>query len=111
MDMLIIFKLYLLSGLAFFAASFAIFSRNLKNSSIRIAKVLPIFALFGLVHAFHIWTELYFDLYQHEFILTRGIDAFRVFKLGLSFLPLAYFAWRMLPLSMWPQQHLSLIHI
>lgn len=109
MDMLIIFKLYLLSGLAFFAASFAIFSRNLKNSSIRIAKVLPIFALFGLVHAFHIWTELYFDLYQHEFILTRGIDAFRVFKLGLSFLPLAYFAWRMLPLSMWPQQHIALI--
>ncbi|WHR53488.1 HAMP domain-containing sensor histidine kinase [Vibrio furnissii] len=109
MDMLIIFKLYLLSGLAFFAAAFAIFSRNLKNSSNRIAQLLPIFALFGLVHAFHIWSELYFDLYQHEFILTRGIDTFRVLKLGLSFLPLAYFAWRMLPLSMWSQRQITLI--
>ncbi|WP_417792577.1 sensor histidine kinase [Stutzerimonas xanthomarina] len=101
MDLLIIFKLYLLSGLAFFAIAFAIFSRNLNNSQILIAKVLPIFALFGLVHAAHLWSELYFDLYQHEFALTRQLETFLVLKLALSFMPLAYFAWRMLELTRW----------
>lgn len=101
MDMLIIFKLYLLSGLAFFAIAFAIFSRNLSKSQILIARELPLFALFALVHAGHLWSELYVDLYQHEFILTRQIETFRVLKLGLSFLPLAYFAWRMLALTTW----------
>lgn len=109
MDMLIIFKLYLLSGLAFFAVAFVIFSHHLKSSQILIARELPILALFGLVHAGHLWSELYFDLYQHEFILTRALETFRIMKLGLSFLPLAYFAWRMLDLTTWRSAALSWI--
>lgn len=101
MDMLLIFKLYLLYGLAFFAIFFAILFRNLKKSRIAIASALPTLALFGLIHGFHEWSELYLVLYEYDFPLTRDLHIFIVFKLWVSYIALGAFAWKMLDLTRW----------
>ena len=74
-------------GLAFchlFCHSF----RDLRKSRIAIASALPILALFGFIHGFHEWSELYLVMYEHEFTLTKGIETFKVFKLWFSFIAL-----------------------
>ncbi|WP_104034021.1 sensor histidine kinase [Vibrio jasicida] len=101
MDMLLIFKIYLFYGLAFFAIFFAILFRDLRKSRIAIASALPILALFGFIHGFHEWSELYLVMYEHEFALTKGIETFKVFKLWFSFIALGAFAWKMLDLTDW----------
>ncbi|NOI27746.1 sensor histidine kinase [Vibrio coralliilyticus] len=101
MDMLLIFKIYLLYGLAFFAIFFAILFRNLKKSRIAIASALPTLALFGLIHGFHEWSELYLVLYEYDFPLTRDLHIFIVFKLWVSYIALGAFAWKMLDLTRW----------
>ncbi|WJT09854.1 histidine kinase dimerization/phospho-acceptor domain-containing protein [Vibrio harveyi] len=101
MDMLLIFKIYLFYGLAFFAIFFAILFRDLRKSRIAIASALPILALFGFIHGFHEWSELYLVMYEHEFTLTKGIETFKVFKLLFSFIALGAFAWKMLDLTSW----------
>ncbi|MCV3264906.1 hypothetical protein OGZ01_30335 [Vibrio harveyi] len=99
--MLLIFKIYLFYGLAFFAIFFAILFRDLRKSRIAIASALPILALFGFIHGFHEWSELYLVMYEHEFTLTKGIETFKVFKLLFSFIALGAFAWKMLDLTSW----------
>nr|WP_244915537.1 HAMP domain-containing sensor histidine kinase [Vibrio hyugaensis] len=101
MDMLLIFKIYLFYGLAFFAIFFAILFRDLRKSRIAIASSLPTLALFGFIHGFHEWSNLYLVMYEHEFALTKGIEAFTVFKLWFSFIALGVFAWKMLDLTSW----------
>ncbi|UTZ43261.1 sensor histidine kinase [Vibrio campbellii] len=101
MDMLLIFKIYLFYGLALFAIFFAILFRDLRKSRIAIASALPILALFGFIHGFHEWSELYLVMYEHEFTLTKGVETFKVFKLLFSFITLGAFAWKMLGLTDW----------
>lgn len=101
MDMLLIFKIYLLYGLACFAIFFAILFRDLRKSRIAIASALPFLALFGFIHGFHEWSELYLVMYEHEFTLTKGIETFKVIKLLFSFIALGAFAWKMLGLTNW----------
>ncbi|MFC3022724.1 sensor histidine kinase [Vibrio zhugei] len=101
MDMLLLFKFYLIFGLAFFAIFFAIFFRNLKNSRIRIARYLPMFAIFGLLQGFHVWSDFYLLLYQHEYHKTENIDTFRAIKVWGSFLTLSSFAWCMMDYTHW----------
>ena len=99
--MLILFKFYLIFGLAFFAIFFAIFFRNLKNSRITIARYLPMFAVFGLLQGFHVWSDFYLLLYEHEFVSSKGLDTFRALKVWGSFLTLGTFAWRMMDHTNW----------
>ncbi|MGY3572653.1 sensor histidine kinase [Vibrio paucivorans] len=101
MDMLLIFKVYLLYGLAFFAIFFAILFRDLKKSRIAIASALPTLAVFGLIHGFHEWSELYLVLYEEDFPLSTQMQTFKVFKLWFSFIALGAFAWKMLDLTQW----------
>ncbi|SJL84069.1 sensor histidine kinase [Vibrio palustris] len=99
--MLLLFKFYLVFGLAFFAIFFAIFFRNLKNSRIRIARYLPMFAIFGLLQGFHVWSDFYLLLYQHEYHTTENIETFRAIKIWGSFLTLSSFAWCMMDYTHW----------
>ncbi|MCL9780184.1 HAMP domain-containing histidine kinase [Vibrio sp. S4M6] len=101
MDMLVIFKIYLLYGLMFFAIFFAILFRNLAYSQIRLASALPIFAAFGLIHAIHEWSELYLLIYQHEFFPSPALTLFKLLKLWLSYIVLGIFAWKLVALTSW----------
>lgn len=102
MDTLIIFKFYLLHGLALFAISFAIFFRKLHISRIAIAEVLPYFALFCLLRGAHEWFELYTVMYVHQTAQTLTLETIHTIELGLSMAALAMFCWKMLPLTQWP---------
>ncbi|CDT84429.1 C4-dicarboxylate transport sensor protein [Vibrio coralliirubri] len=101
MDILVVFTLYLIYGLAFFAIGFSVVFRNYKNSQISISKLLPILAIFGFVHGVHEWSELYLILYQDQFQRSQSIELFKVFKLLFSYLALGAFGWKMLDLFDW----------
>ncbi|CAM3578669.1 Globin-coupled histidine kinase [Vibrio aerogenes CECT 7868] len=101
MDMLIIFKVYLIYGLACFSIFSSVFFRNLSKSRIHIAGVLPVLAAFGLVHGIHEWSALYLEIFRSESGVFRYIEAFKVVKLWLSFAFLSLFAWKMLNLTSW----------
>ncbi|MGF1698789.1 HAMP domain-containing histidine kinase [Photobacterium makurazakiensis] len=101
MNMLITFNIYLVYGLAFFAIFFAILFQDLSKSRIRIAEALPILAVFGLIHGLHEWSELYLEIYEHEYRLTTALHTFQVFKLWLSYIALGAFAWKMLDITRW----------
>ena len=98
MDILTVFTLYLLYGLAFFAIGFSIIFRNYKNSQISISKLLPILAAFGFIHGIHEWSELYFILIEHKQYETQNVELFKVVKLWLSYLLLGAFGWKMFDL-------------
>ncbi|WP_335665184.1 sensor histidine kinase [Photobacterium frigidiphilum] len=101
MDMLTVFSIYLLYGLAFLAIGFSIVFRNYKNSQISISKLLPTLAIFGFIHGIHEWSELYLTLYDHEYTHSRNIEIFKVIKLWFSYLALGAFGWKMLDLIQW----------
>lgn len=83
------FILYLLYGLTFFTLGVAILSRDTRLSELGIAKILPLLAIFGIVHGFHEWVEL---LEQVEpAIKTPGFILFRLITIATSFLFLLYF--------------------
>ncbi|MEW6490422.1 MAG: ATP-binding protein [Thermodesulfobacteriota bacterium] len=61
-DPLVIFIVYLLYGLAFFAMGIAVVSRDTRSSNLSLAPLLWLFAVFAFTHAFHEWSELYLIL-------------------------------------------------
>ena len=104
MDMLLIFKIYLIYGLMFFAIFFAILFRSLNNSQIRLAPILPLFAAFGLIHGIHEWSDLYLIIYEHEFAASTALTIFKLTKLWLSYIVLGIFAWKLIDLTDWAQK-------
>ncbi|MBW3698223.1 GHKL domain-containing protein [Vibrio sp. T187] len=114
MDMLILFSIYLIYGLAFFAIGFSIIFRNYQNSQISISKLLPTLAVFGFIHGIHEWSELYIELYEHEYSHSINIEVFKAVKLWVSFLALGAFGWKMIDLielrwSKWLKAGLTLL--
>ncbi|WP_299140236.1 sensor histidine kinase [uncultured Vibrio sp.] len=101
MDTFVVFTLYLIYGLAFFAIGFSVVFRNYKNSQISISKLLPILAMFGFVHGIHEWSELYLILYQDQFERSQTIELLKTSKLLISYLALGAFGWKMLDLIDW----------
>ncbi len=99
--MLLIFKIYLIYGLMFFAIFFCILFRDLHESQIRLAPTLPLLAAFGLIHGIHEWSELYLIIYQHEFASSAALTVFKLLKLWLSYIVLGIFAWRVLEITDW----------
>lgn len=93
-----LFNVYLFYGLVFFTIGCVISFRNFKFSKLAIASALPALALFGITHAFHEWSELYFILYGDSLPQEWGIpiEILRILKLLGSFLALVWFAWLML---------------
>ena len=83
------FILYLLYGLAFFTLGVAILSWDTKLSELGIARILPLLAIFGVIHGFHEWLELFEKL--DPSIATSGFLLFRLIIVSLSFLFLLYF--------------------
>ena len=59
------------------------------------------FAIFGLLQGFHVWSDFYLLLYEHEFVSSKGVDTFRALKMWGSFLTLGTFAWRMMDHTSW----------
>lgn len=83
------FLLYLFYGLAFFTLGVAILSRDTSLSELGIARILWLLAVFGIVHGFHEWLELFAQLNP-----SASSDRFYIFRLlvvGSSFLFLLYF--------------------
>ncbi|WP_073585469.1 sensor histidine kinase [Vibrio quintilis] len=101
MDMLIIFKVYLIYGLACFSVFASVFFRNLRKSRIHIAGVLPLLAAFGLIHGIHEWSELYLVIFRNEAGAIKHVETLKTIKLCLSFVFLSLFAWQMLNLTSW----------
>ncbi|MGL6315592.1 sensor histidine kinase [Vibrio sp. WXL103] len=101
MNIFLTFNIYLVYGLAFFAIFFAIIFRDLSQSQIAIASVLPTLGVFGLIHGLHEWSELYLVLFVDQYGQTKYLEIFTVTKLFLSFIAMGAFAWKMLPLTHW----------
>ncbi len=100
-DTLLVFNIYLFYGLVFFTIGSVIAFRNLRLSQLAIASALPALAAFGFVHAFHEWSELYLQLMgpYTPMIWYSEMKILRVLKLWVSFLALAWFAWKMLVIT------------
>ncbi|MBW3164739.1 sensor histidine kinase [Ferrimonas balearica] len=98
MDTLLVFNIYLFYGLVFFTIGCVIAFRNLRLSQLAIASALPALAAFGFIHAFHEWSELYIQLMEpyKPMLWYSEMKLARVVKLWVSFLALAWFAWKML---------------
>lgn len=101
MDILVVFTLYLIYGLAFFAIGFSVVFRNYRNSQISISKLLPILAIFGFVHGIHEWSELYLLLHSDSLDKSQHVEVFKVFKLWFSYLALGAFGWKMFDIIEW----------
>ncbi|BDY07011.1 HAMP domain-containing sensor histidine kinase [Ferrimonas sp. YFM] len=106
MNELLLFNVYLFYGLVFFTIGCVISFRNLKFSKLTIASALPALALFGFMHAFHEWSEMFLKLTDNEFGSLWGIqvELLRITKLLISFLALVGFAWQMLEILAAPQR-------
>jgi len=83
------FLLYLLYGLAFFTLGVAILSRDTRFSELGIAKILWLLAVFGIIHGFHEWLELFQQLNPE--IKTATFSQLRLIVVSASFLFLFYF--------------------
>lgn len=98
MPSFILFNIYLFYGLVFFAIGCVVVFRNFKYSQLKIASTLWALALFGFLHAFHEWSELYVilfnDIYSEEY--ESLIIWLRLAKLFLSYIALMIFAWQVL---------------
>ncbi|MCK6264052.1 HAMP domain-containing histidine kinase [Vibrio sp. ZSDE26] len=106
MHTLLVFNLYLVYGLAFFAIFFSIHFQDLSKSRISLAHALPILATFGVLHGLHEWSELYLIIYRQEFTDLTQLKTFKTIKLWVSYIALGAFAWKMLSLTTWPQPRL-----
>lgn len=100
-DSLLVFNIYLFYGLVFFTIGSLIAFRNLRLSQLAIASALPSLAAFGFIHAFHEWSELYLQLMgpYTPMLWYSEMKILRVLKLWISFLALAWFAWKMLVIT------------
>ena len=56
------FCIFLFYGLVFFTTGVAIASKVTRGSKLKIARYLPLFAIFAFVHAFHEWLVLFLFL-------------------------------------------------
>ncbi|GLP94793.1 sensor histidine kinase [Paraferrimonas sedimenticola] len=108
MNVSLIFIVYLIYGLAFFSIACAIAFRNVGFSNLAITKALPALAVFGLVHAVHEWSEMYWLLRHHHFdpSLWHVGQVWRVIKLVFSYLAMVWFAWLMIDISRVKRSHL-----
>lgn len=87
------FILYLIYGLVFFTLGAAILARNLRYSSLRIARILWLFAVFALLHGCNEWMILFVRLNRNvvDWQLHTHLFVGNFLLLNLSFMALFWF--------------------
>lgn len=99
------FIIFLLYGLVFFTTGVAIASKVTSGSKLKIARYLPLFAIFAFVHAFHEWLVLF--LFLEWPALPQAILPFisraRLLPVSISYIFLLLFGYFVLQ-AVYPQK-------
>ncbi len=90
--------IFFIYGLIFFLMGFAIFIRATVDSQVVLIRHLKVLGLFGIVHSFADWGEMFLPLQEHYFTqeFFIGLTTFKVFLTAVSFLILFIFAFNLI---------------
>lgn len=90
--------IYLLYGCAFFTLGLAIVLESSRALESRFKQALRLLAVFGLVHGFHEWFEMFelIGAQTYGFVASPGLEWGRVVVLAFSFISLGAFGVQML---------------
>ncbi|WP_277656695.1 sensor histidine kinase [Seleniivibrio woodruffii] len=93
--MFIEYLIYLFYGLAFIILGVAVFAKDKRFSKLKIAGILWLLGLFGLIHGVHEWMDLYrlFGFHEGDDIIFN--PAFRLAVMSVSFLVLLVYGIRL----------------
>ena len=93
--MFIEYLIYLFYGLAFIILGVAVFAKDKRFSKLKIAGILWLLGLFGLIHGVHEWMDLYrlFGFHEGDDIIFD--PAFRLSVMGTSFIILLIYGIRL----------------